>query len=149
MTNAMIKRIKFPFPKNASFSPRPRRASRSSMIAASISAISSKTFSESISSCRKYARFLSASSCRLTEASQRGDSYWNVSCESLYRRTLWLRWHTLTVNSPKTKIPAGKSWNPKGILQMSTPVEIWIPTPSADNSRSINDQEKVWQHTDS
>ena len=79
----MIKRIKFPFPKNASFKPRPRRASCSSIIAASISAISYKTLSESIPSRRRYARFSTASSCRPTEASQRGDSYSNITRKSL------------------------------------------------------------------
>ena len=130
MTNAMMKRIKFPFPKNAFLSPRPRRASCSSLIAASISAISSKTLSEWMSSLRRYARFLSASLCRPTEASQRGDSYLKAII-SLHRQIRLNPRPTLMVNSPRSMIPPGTSWNPKGILHMLAPVVIWIPTPSA------------------
>ena len=123
MKNAMIKRIKFPFPKNAFFSPKPRRASCSSIIAASISAISSKTLSEWMSSLRKYARFSSPSLCRPTEASQRGDSYLKVVI-LLHWQICLNPWPTLMVNNPMIMIPAGTSWNPKGILHMLAPVEM-------------------------
>lgn len=50
---AMTNRMKFPFPKNASFRPSPFLASLSSRMAASISAISCSTSIESIRSLRR------------------------------------------------------------------------------------------------
>lgn len=114
IVNAMMNRIKFPLPRNASFHPRPSLATRSSSIAASISAISCRTSFESIGSLRKYARFLMASWLRPTEASHRGDS--------------------ATVKSPMSMMPAGTSWKPKGNCQTNGESAAWRPTPSSDRS---------------
>ena len=124
----MIKRIKFSLRKNASLSPNSRRASCSSIIAALISAISFKTLAELISLRRKYARFSRAFSCRPTEVSHLGDSY----SEDESTKPMWVQNLTLTVKSPKVRIPAGTSWNPKGILHMLALAVIWISTPTAD-----------------
>ena len=75
MTKAITNRTKLPFPKKASVSPRPWRLSLSSKTAASISAISTITASESTGSLRKYARLRMASLCLSTDESQCGDSY--------------------------------------------------------------------------
>ncbi len=105
--------MKFPFPKKASFAPSPLRASRSSSIAASISAISSRTPTSSESVRRRYARFVSASSVRPLDASHRGDSF--------------------TVRSPNAISPAGTSWNPNGIRHTANPVSMCklMPTGTA------------------
>lgn len=94
---AITKRMRLPLPRNASFKPRPWRAARSSWIASSISAISPSTAGSSVGRLRRKARLVSASSLRSTEASQRGDSR--------------------TVKSPRSMIPSGTIWKPKGSCQ--------------------------------
>ena len=101
MTTAITNRIKFPLPRNASRTPSPSRAARSSSIAASISAISARTPWWSGERRRRYARFWMASSSRPLDASHRGDSR--------------------TVSSPNAMIPAGTSWKPYGMRHTAKP----------------------------
>lgn len=126
MKKAMKKRMKFPFPKKASFQPRPLRASRSSMIAASISAISWTIAGESSGSHRRYAKFARASWFLPTDASHLGDSWPAKLVTSIDKN----RTFTLIVKIPRAIIPAGTSWSPKGILQINTLSVIWMPMPS-------------------
>lgn len=129
IVKAMMNRLRLPFPRNASFKPSPCRASRSSCMAASISAISRIIAGESIASLRKKARLAKASSLRSTDASHRGDSYcaFHQSCEM--NATKRGR-RALTVNRPMHMIPAGTNWKPKGIFQICSPVLMWRLMPT-------------------
>ena len=108
--------------------PRPFRASRSSAIAASISAISARMRWLSGLRRRRYARFAIVSSMQSLDASQRGNS--------------------LTVRRPKVIMLADTSWKPNSIRQTAYPVLVWmlIPTARAHQLRLGSSMESHGMH---